>query len=107
MDSFSLMENGASVEIRKSADSHRRLGKFAKKQAIFPTFPTGSGGFSFKPEIRKVLDSERNRRPSARLRKENPRLGNVVWETRIHDQRVRPLPMNQLSCVCIDPRISD
>jgi len=39
--------------------------------------------------------------------KEKPRLGYVVRETRTHGQRVRQLPMNQLSCVRIDPRISD
>jgi len=107
MDSFSLMENDASEEIRKSADSHRRLEKLAQKPATFSTFPTGSGSFSLKPEMGKVLVGERNRRSSARLRKENPRLGNVAWETKIHEQRVRQLPMNQLSCVRIDPRISD
>jgi len=107
MDNYSLMENDASVGIRKARIPTSRLEKFAKKQANFSTFPTGFGSFSSKPEAGKVLDSERNRRSSARLRKENPRLGNVAWETRIHDQRVRQLPMNQLSCVCIDPRISD
>ena len=107
MDNFSLMQNDASVEIRKTRISTSRLGKYAKKQANFSTFPTGSSSFSFKPEAVKILGGERNRRSSARLRKENPRLGNVAWETRIHDQRVRQLPMNQLSCVCIDPRISD
>jgi len=108
MDTFDLMENDASVGIRKSTDFHRCLEKFARKQASFPTFSTGPGSFFLvKPLKEKALVGERNRRSNARLRKENPRLGNVVWETKIHEQRVRQLPMNQLSCVSIDPRISD
>jgi hypothetical protein len=47
MDRFGLMENDASVEIRKTRISTSRLEKFAKKRAIFSTFPTGPGSFLF------------------------------------------------------------
>jgi len=108
MNSIGLLENAAPVEILKNADSHSGLEKLSRKQASFPTFPTGPDRFVLLKLLKeKAFGGERNRRSSARLRKENPRLGNVVWETRIHEQRVRQLPMNQLSCVSIDPRISD
>jgi hypothetical protein len=108
MNSIGLMENAAPVEILKNADFHSGLEKLSRNQVSFSTFPTGPGGFVLvRPLKGKALVGGWNRRSSARLRKENPRLGNVVWKTRIHEQRVRQLPMNQLSCVRIDPRISD
>jgi hypothetical protein len=43
--------------------------------------------------------SERNRGPRRpAYEKEKPRPGYVVWETRIHENRVRQLPMDHLSC---------
>jgi hypothetical protein len=108
MNSFDLMENDASMEIRKNADSHKPLGKDRQKAGdLFHTFPRSWQYFVLKLWKEEELVGEWNRESSARLRKENPRPGYVVWATRIHEQRVRQLPMNQLSCVSIDPRISD
>jgi hypothetical protein len=47
MDSFSLMENDASMGIRKARIPTSRLEKVAQKPAIFSTFPTGPSSFFF------------------------------------------------------------
>jgi hypothetical protein len=108
MDSFGLMENDASVGIRKNRDSHEPLGNVRQKAGKLFHISPGPWQFIVLKRLKeKAWVGEWNRGSSARLRKENPRLGYVVWATRIHEQRVRQLPMNQLSCVSIDPRISD
>jgi hypothetical protein len=75
------MENDASVEIRKSADSHQPLGK---AWPGFSTFPTGPAGWiSLKKEW--LVNGTGDRVP--RLRKENPRLGYVGMGN--HDPRTK------------------
>jgi hypothetical protein len=68
MNMVGLMENDASVEICKSADSHKPLGKvFAKSASTFPHFPQALLDLTFfRQQEQKPMNGTGNRNTGLR-----------------------------------------